>query len=234
MLPKINTPTFELKQPSTGDTLKYRPFLVGEEKLLLIARESGERKDVYDAVKQIVQNCVLDESFDVNKIPTFDLEYIFIQLRSKSVSNVVEFYITDQAGVQHDLTLDLDTVEVTFPEGHDNKIMIDDTTGLIMKYPTPAISDIIAGMTSGVQVEYTTVKNCIDTVFTEDEVYPWAEASDEEQENFLNVMPTPIYAKIEKFFDTMPQIRHEVEYEDSNGTTQKIIFQDLDDFFQLD
>jgi len=132
MLPKISQPTFSVTQPSTGDILTMRPFLVKEEKLLLMAKESGEQLDIYTALKQIINNCVQNEGFDVDTIPIFDMEYIFIKLRSASVSNVVKFKVEDSHdGIEYDLELDLNDVEITYPEGHDNKIMITDEVGLV-------------------------------------------------------------------------------------------------------
>lgn len=234
MLPKIAAPTFELTQPSTGKTIQYRPFLVKEEKSLLIARESGERKDVFNAVKQIINACVMTEGFDVNQIPLFDMEYIFINLRAKSVNNIVEFQVEDSTdGKTYDLSVDLDEVQVVFPEGHDNKVQISDKIGLVMKHPTPEISDKIANLETVAEITYQTMLSCIDYVYDEEETYPWAQSSDKERKEFLDNLPIEAYNKIQKFFETVPKIEHIVTYENSEGVEKKVVFRNLEDFFTL-
>lgn len=234
MLPKIAAPTFELTQPSTGKTIQYRPFLVKEEKSLLIARESGERKDVFNAVKQIINACVMTEGFDVNQIPLFDMEYIFINLRAKSVNNIVEFQVEDSTdGKTYDLSVDLDEVQVVFPEGHDNKVQISDKIGLVMKHPTPEISDKIANLETVAEITYQTMMSCIDYVYDEEETYPWAQSSDKERKEFLDNLPIEAYNKIQKFFETVPKIEHIVTYENSEGVEKKVVFRSLEDFFTL-
>lgn len=234
MLPKIAAPTFELTQPSTGKTIQYRPFLVKEEKSLLIARESGERKDVFNAVKQIINACVMTEGFDVNQIPLFDMEYIFINLRAKSVNNIVEFQVEDSTdGKTYDLSVDLDEVQVVFPEGHDNKVQISDKIGLVMKHPTPEISDKIANLETVAEITYQTMMSCIDYVYDEEETYPWAQSSDKERKEFLDNLPIEAYNKIQKFFETVPKIEHIVTYENSEGVEKKVVFRNLEDFFTL-
>lgn len=234
MLPKIAAPTFELTQPSTGKTIQYRPFLVKEEKSLLIARESGERKDVFNAVKQIINACVMTEGFDVNQIPLFDMEYIFINLRAKSVNNIVEFQVEDSTdGKTYDLSVDLDEVQVVFPEGHDNKVQISDKIGLVMKHPTPEISDKIANLETVAEITYQTMLSCIDYVYDEEETYPWAQSSDKERKEFLDNLPIEAYNKIQKFFETVPKIEHIVTYENSEGVEKKVVFRSLEDFFTL-
>ena len=234
MLPKIAAPTFELTQPSTGKTIQYRPFLVKEEKSLLIARESGERKDVFNAVKQIINACVITEGFDVNQIPLFDMEYIFINLRAKSVNNIVEFQVEDSTdGKTYDLSVDLDEVQVVFPERHDNKVQISDKIGLVMKHPTPEISDKIANLETVAEITYQTMMSCIDYVYDEEETYPWSQSSDKERKEFLDNLPIEAYNKIQKFFETVPKIEHIVTYENSEGVEKKVVFRNLEDFFTL-
>ena len=235
MLPKIDIPTFEMVQPSTGNKLIYRPFLVKEEKLLLVAKESGEQADIYNAIKQIINNCVVTEGFDVDSIPIFDMEYIFIKLRAVSVSNVVKFQVNDSTdGQTYDLEVDLNDIQVNFPENHEKKIMISDEIGMVMKYPTPAISEKLKNSKTITDVTSTTIQECIEYVFDEEDTYPWSQSTPKEREEFLDQLPIDAYNKIQNFFETSPSIEHIVTYINSENTEKKVVFRDLNDFFMLD
>lgn len=233
-LPKIDIPTFELIQPSTNKPLKYRPFLVKEEKILLIAKESGDANDVYNAIKQIINNCVITEGFDVNTVPIYDMEYIFIQLRSKSVNNIVKFQVEDSDdGITYDLELDLDEVQVKMPEGLSNKIMVNDQIGLVLNYPTSNVTEALANSDSLTEAIYQLILNCVDYVFDEEDVYPWKEYTNEQKEEFLDHLSTSTFAKIQEFFEYTPKIEHIVMYKNSEGKDKKVVFRDLNDFFTL-
>lgn len=235
-LPKIATPTFELTQPSTGKKLSYRPFLVKEEKMLLMARESGDKSDIYRAIKQIINNCVVEEGFDVNDVPLTDMEYIFIQLRSKSVDNMIKFQIRDEDdGEAYDIEVNLDEVEVQFPkEKHDGVIKIDETHGVKMKYPSASISDSLSELETINDVMNQMVLECIECVFDEENTYPWDKETKEEKIKFIDSLPVDAYTRIEEFFDTAPYIEHIVTYKNSKGDEKKIAFRTLNDFFTLD
>lgn len=233
-LPKFQSPTFSIIQPSTQKNILIRPFLVKEEKVLLMAKEAGDDKDVFNAVKQIVNNCVMSEGFDVNTIPVFDLEYLFIKIRAVSVSNIVKFQVEDSDdGIVYDLEVDLNEVEVTYPEDHTNKIMISDNIGVVMKYPTPALSDKLKSLTTTSDIIYETIKNCIDYVFDDDDTYPWIQESDKEKDEFLESVPLETYNKLGSFFRTAPKIEHVVKYTNSNQEEKKVVFRNLNDFFTL-
>jgi hypothetical protein len=233
-LPQIAAPTFELIQPSTQETLQYRPFLVKEEKLLLIAKESGDKKDIHNAIKQIVNNCVLKDEFDANHIPIFDMEYIFINIRSKSVSNIVNFKVEDSTdGQEYELEVNLDEVQVVTNEEHTKKIVVNDQIGIVMKYPMPEIAERIMEMTSFTNIAYETIMSSIDYVYDEENVYPWNENSKEQKEMFLDSLDTKTYDKLTDFFATMPKIEHIVSYTNSKGEEKKVIFRNLEDFFTL-
>lgn len=233
-LPRIDIPTFELIQPSTNKPLQYRPFLVKEEKILLIAKESGEPGDVYNAIKQIINNCVVTEGFDVNTIPIYDMEYIFIQLRAKSVNNIVKFQVEDSDdGITYDLELDLNDVEVKMPNGLSNKIMENDEIGLVLNYPTASVTDALAESESLTEAIYQLILNCVDYVFDSEDVYPWKECSQEEKEAFLDTLSTSTFAKIQEFFEYTPKIEHVVTYKNSEGKEKRVVFRDLNDFFTL-
>lgn len=235
-LPKIATPTFELTQPSTGKKLSYRPFLVKEEKILLMARESGDKADIYRAIKQIINNCVVEEGFDVNDVPLTDMEYIFIQLRAKSVDNMIKFQIRDEDdGEAYDIEVNLDEVEVQFPkEKHDGVIQIDDTYGVKMKYPSASISDSLSELETINDVMNQMVLECVECIFDKENTYPWDKETKEEKIKFIDSLPVDAYTRIEEFFDTAPFIEHVVTYKNSKGEEKKIAFRTLNDFFTLD
>jgi hypothetical protein len=231
-LPKIATPTFELTQPSTGKQIQFRPFLVREEKTLLIAKESGDRQDIFNAMKQVIASCILTEGFVIDEVPLFDMEYMFLKIRSKSVSNIVKFKVDDSTdGKTYDLELDLDEVEVKFPENSDSKIMITDKVGAVMKYLTPQLSSDIDDETTDTEVIFRTLNHCIDYVFDDDNVYPWKDYSEKEREEFVNTLPIEAYNAVQKFLETMPALEHIVTYTNSEGKEKKVVFRSLDDFF---
>jgi len=234
-LPKIAAPTFELTQPSTGETLQYRPFLVKEEKILLTAKESGESSDVFRAVKQIVNNCVVNDGFDVDKIPLFDMEYIFIQLRAQSVDNIVKFQVEDSDdGIVYDLELDLNDVEVQMPEKqHDGVVKISDDVGVKLNYPNAKIADKIKETKSMTEVIHEMIIHSIDYVFDAEDTYPWNKESRKDKEDFIESLPVDAYEEISRFFDESPKIEHVVKYKNSQDVEKKVIFRNLDDFFTL-
>lgn len=235
-LPKIAAPTFELTQPSTGEKLQYRPFLVKEEKILLTAREAGERSDIFRAIKQIINNCVLNEGFDVNKIPVFDMEYLFIHLRAKSIDNVIKFQVQDSDdGQTYNLEVDLNDVEVQFPEEkHNGLIQVNENLGVKMKFPTAEISDYIKNLKTMAEVENEMLMQCIECVYDEENTYPWSKESQKEKEQFLESLPVDAYNKMQEFFNTSPYIEHVVKYNNSEEKEKKVVFRSLDDFFILD
>jgi len=233
-LPKLDVVTYEMTQPSTEKKILYRPFKVKEEKILLMAKESGDKIDIVNAVKQVVSNCILSEGFDVNKIPLFDLEYFFIKLRSASVGNICRFNIKDKDdGIKYEIEVNLDKVEVEFPENVDKKILITEDIGVVMKYPDASLSDKLMGIKSSTDLLYNMVENCVDYVFTKDDTFPWMDSTPEEREEFLDSLSGKEYVKMTEFFSAVPKINHIVTYNNSEGKEKKVIFRSLDDFFDL-
>lgn len=234
MLPKIAIPTFELELPSTKELIIYRPFLVKEEKILLIAKQSGERSDIINAIKQVISNCIINEDFDVNKIAVFDMEYLFIKIRSISVGNEIEFSVEDSTDhLTYNFKLDLNDVEITYPENVEQKIMINEDLGVMMKYPTMDLSDKIAGVEDVVDIAFETIKHCIDYVFDRENMYNWQHASVEEREEFLESLNPSQYEKLSLFFQNIPKIEHVYEYTNSMGEEKKVYFRKIEDFFHL-
>lgn len=234
-LPKVAVPSFELKQPSTGKILKYRPFLVKEEKILLMAKESGENVDVFNAVKQIVSNCILDEEFDIENVPLFDVEYIFIQLRSKSVDNIVKFQVEDSDDKKiYDLKLDLNEVEVQMPEDqHDGIVKVNDSVGVKLLFPSSKVIDDVKDATSVEELTQQMVMHSIEYVFDNENTYPWDKETKEEKQSFVDSLPIDAYERIQDFFEKSPKIEHIVTYKNSEGKEKKVVFRNLDDFFML-
>lgn len=232
-LPKVNVPTFELTQPSTGLKIQYRPFLVKEEKILLTARESDDVVDHIRAVSQIINNCVISEGFDIDDVPVFDMEYIFVKLRAASIGGTAKFSVNDSTdGKRYDLEMNLEEIEVKFDDEHDKKIQITEDIGMQMKYATPRIAEKVAA-SKRKDALFSTIIECIEFVYDADEVYPWNESTDAEKEDFIENLPVEAYDNIEKFFRTVPKIEHIVTYTNSLEEEKRVVFRSVEDFFFL-
>lgn len=231
-LPKIDTPIFEMTIPSQDKVVKFRPFLVKEEKILLIAQQSDSDKDIILAIKQILNNCILDSDFDVDSLATFDLEYMFLKLRARSVNNVIEVSYRDMEDDKvYTFEIDLDEVEIQKNETQSNKIKINDEIGMIMKYPSvQTINNIPENVTGTDVVEYL-VRSCIDKIYDEDNVYIIAEEPEEEVQVFIDNLDVETYDKIRQFFSDLPKMYHKIEYKNSLGNDRSIELTSLRDFF---
>jgi T4 bacteriophage base plate protein len=237
-LPKIKVPLFDVTIPSQKKDAKYRPFLVKEEKILLMAQAGGTRKEMINALKQVINNCVtmLDGSdVDVDNLTTFDLEYIFLKIRSKSVDNVVELKYTDNEDQKsYDFKVSLDNIEIQENPEHNKKIKISDDIGIIMKYPTPAIVNAVEDPdASETDVSIRMIRECIDQIYDKENVFLAKEASKEELDEFVDSMTVKNFEDIQKFFETMPRLYHKIEYKNSKGTARTIELVSLEDFFTL-
>lgn len=236
-IPKIEVPTYELTLPSTDLKVKYRPFLVKEEKVLFIALESDDPKNIITAIKQIVSNCTFD-SINVNKLPIFDLEYIFLNIRAKSVGEVAKFKILcpDDKKTYVDAEIDLTKVDVQVDDDHTNKIVIDEkkNLGLVLTYPTVnnlMISDSVRQIS--VENMFTILKDCIDHIFEGDKIYPTKDISKEELNEFLESLPQDSFNKIKNFFDSMPRLKHEIEVLNPvTNVKSKVTLTGISDFFE--
>jgi len=223
-LPKIKTPTFELNLPSTGMSVPYRPFLVKEQKILLMALESEDQTEMLRSIKQIINNCVLQE-MDVDSLPMFDLEYMFLKLRAKSVGEVSNLQLGHPTGMNSegeeceyktDYELDLMSVEVVKEEGHTNKIILDEESGvgIVLKYPTLNLANEIQDAADRSQIEVITdmVVTCVDVIFDNEEVYPASESTHDEIADFLNDLSQEQFEKITDFFSTMPKLKQDITW----------------------
>jgi hypothetical protein len=231
-LPKIDQPLFEVIVPSTKKKILFRPFLVKEEKLLLISQQGGEDTEVIRAIKQILRLCVQDEDFDVDKLTTFDLEYLFLKLRAKSVNNIVKLsYRDNEDGKTYNFELDLDTIEIDLPENLNSQIDVSSNISMIMKYPSASITDKLQQFDNEVDLMTFFIINCIDTILTEDEIFPAADYSTQDLEEFLDQLPVSSFEKIREFFEAMPKLYHKIDYTNSEGNDRSIELNNLKDFF---
>lgn len=230
-LPKIDQPLFDVKIPSTGQTVTFRPFLVKEEKILLIAQQSGNDTEIIRSIKQILNNCIQDH-IDIDSLAVFDLEYLFLKLRAKSVNNIVKLSYRDTQDDQiYNFEVDLDTIEVEMPNSVNSKIEINKNVGMTMKYPTADITDKMGEFENEVQLMTFFIVNCIDTIYDEDSVYPATDYSEEEITEFLDNLDVATFDKIRNFFESIPKLYHKIEYENSVGNKREIELTNLKDFF---
>lgn len=230
-LPKIVTPTYELEIPSSKEKITYRPFLVKEEKILLLAEESEKDSEMLLALKQIINNCTY-EKVEVEKLPMFDLEYIFLQIRAKSVGEVVDLKLLceDDGETYADVRVNLDEVDVEFTEGHSNSIQLTDEVGIIMSYPQINMMDLSSN--SGTENVFGIIKNSINQITEGETVYERADFTEKDINEFLDSLTTEHFKLIQEFFETMPRLRHEVKFKNPKTKKQnKITLEGLNSFF---
>lgn len=228
-LPKIDVPTFTLTIPSTKKELGFRPFLVKEEKILLMAQQ-GTETDMISAIKQIINNCCLDK-LDVDTLATFDLEYLFLKLRGKSVNNIIELKFKDNEDEKvYDFQIDLDKIEVTFPEENNPKIKINDKLGIIMKYPSVNATQSVMNVEDRAEMFNKILVNSVEMIYDDEEVYPVSDHTEEELLEFIDNLDSKTFKKIEKFFENMPRLTHVLEYTNTKGNKRKIELNTVQDF----
>ena len=236
-LPKIATPVYELELPSTGDTIQYRPFLVKEEKVLVIALESEDTKQITNAIKNIIKNCIQTKGIKVETLPTFDIEYLFLNIRGKSVGEEIEVNVTcpDDGVTQVPITINLDDIKVQKNEEHINKIKLDDTIMMEMKYPS--LEQFIKNNFdfedgNAMEQSFDLISTCIDKIYTEDEVWATEDCTKKEIVEFLEQMNSSQFKEIEKFFESMPKLSHSIKVK--NPKTKKentVVIEGLAGFF---
>jgi hypothetical protein len=236
-LPIIETPTYELTLPSQDTKIKFRPFLVKEEKMMLIALESGEEKQIQDATKEVLGACTFNK-LDMDNVPTFDIEYMFLQIRAKSVGEVSKFKVVcpDDKKTYVDIEIDLSKVEVQVDDEHTNKVVIDEQRqlGVVLKYPTLKMLGQKDTMSADYDTVFEMMLNCVDQIYEGEKIYPGVDTSKEELKDFFEKLPTGSFEKIKKFFDTMPRLRHEQEVTNPvTGVKSTVTFTGLQDFFGL-
>ena len=234
-LPKIDVPIYELTVPSTDEKIKYRPFLVKEEKLLLIAMESGENSDILRAVKDIVDSCTFNK-MKIGNMPMFDVEYIFLQIRAKAVGEVSTLRVLclDDMKTYAKVEVDLNEIEVRVTDAHTNKIELSDEMGVIMKYPTvdSFVENKIDDISPANMLDV--IITCIDKIYDKkgEEVFDAKDSTKQELIDFVEQMNTTQFADVQKFFDTMPSLTHEITVKNPKTKKEsKVTLNGLNDFF---
>jgi hypothetical protein len=236
-LPKIATPTYELELPSSGKKINYRPFLVKEEKLLVLALESEDTKQITTAIKAVIKACIKTRGIKVENLPTFDIEYLFLNIRGKSVGEELEVNIIcpDDEKTQVPVTIDLDSIECQKVEGHTNKIKLDSNLMMEMKYPS--LDQFIKSnfdMTDNNQLDqsFDLIASCIDKIYSEDEVWASEDCSKKEMSEFLESMNSAQFKEIETFFETMPKLSHTITVTNpETGVDSDVTLEGLAAFF---
>jgi len=236
-LPKIATPLYELELPSTGETIQYRPFLVKEEKVLVIALESEDTKQITTAIKTVISNCIKTRGIKVEELPTFDIEYLFLNIRGKSVGEELDVNVTcpDDGSTQVKMMINLDDIQVQKNDDHTKQIKLDDSIMMEMKYPS--LDQFIKNNFdfedgNAMEQSFDLISSCIDKIYTEDEVWAAADCSKKEIVEFLEQMNSSQFKEIEKFFETMPKLSHKLKVK--NPKTKKeseIVLEGLASFF---
>ena len=231
-LPVIDLPIYEAVLPSTGERVKFRAFTVKEEKIMLIAKESQEPEQIVLSIKQVIGNCLIGKNID--ELAVFDLEYILLMIRSKSVSNVVDFVVNDPVTDEEiKLKLNIDDVKIIRDERHSDKIKLNDQYTMFMKYPNYDLymSTVKNMINKDPMVYYDIMISCIDKVASADEVYKFSDFSKEEIDQFIENLEGDVIDKIQLFFETMPKLRHEIPYVNSNKDNKVFVVEGTESFF---
>ena len=236
-LPKIATPTYELELPSTGQSIQYRPFLVKEEKLLVLALESEDTKQITTAIKAVLKSCVLTKGIKVENLPTFDIEFLFLNIRGKSVGEELQVNIIcpDDEETQVTVDISLDDIQVQKNEDHTNKIQLDQSLMMEMKYPS--LDQFIENNfdfneTNQMDQSFQLIATCIDKIYTEDEVWATADCTKKEVNEFLESMNSGQFKEIEKFFETMPKLSHTIKVTNPKTKVESdVVLEGLASFF---
>jgi len=236
-LPKIATPTYELELPSSGQSIKYRPFLVKEEKVLVIALESEDNKQITNAIKAVLKSCVLTKGIKVEKLPTFDIEFLFLNIRGKSVGEELEVNIIcpDDETTQVPVSIDLDDIQVQKNDEHTTKVKIDDDIMMEMAYPS--LDQFIKNNfdfdeKNAMAQSFDLIAQCIDKIYTEEEVWASADCTKKEMSEFLESMNSTQFKSIEKFFETMPKLSHTINVTNPKTKVKsEVVLEGLASFF---
>jgi hypothetical protein len=236
-LPKISTPTYELDLPSTGKKITYRPFLVREEKLLVIALETEDSKQITNAIKNVIGNCILTKNIKVETLPTFDIEYLFLNIRGKSVGEELEVNIIcpDDGKTTAAVKINIDDIHVQKNPKHSTKINLDDNLFLEMKYPS--LDQFIKNnfdftSSNNMEQSFDLVASCVDKVYSEEETWSMSDVTKSEVIEFLDQMNSSQFKKVEEFFETMPKLSHEIKVKNPNTKVEStVILEGLSSFF---
>ena len=235
-LPKIATPTYELVLPSSNRKIKYRPFLVKEEKILILAMESQDSTQIANAVKDVISNCIISRGIKVDKLSTFDIEYLFLNVRGKSVGEEIEVMVTcpDDGKTQVPKSINIDSIKVKSDENHSRDIKLDDNYTLRMKYPSlmEFIKNNFSTAEMGVDDTFDLISSCIEQVYSEEESWTSEDCTKKELPQFLEQLNSNQFKEIEIFFETMPKLSHTVKVTNPNTKVEsEIVLEGLQNFF---
>ena len=236
-LPTIVTPSYELELPSTGKKIKYRPFLVKEEKLLVLALETENPKDISTAIKTVLKNCIQSRGVKVESLPTFDIEYLFLNIRGKSVGELIEVNVIspDDEKTQVPIEINLEDIKVQKDKDHNKTIKLDDKLAMEMKYPS--LDQFVKNnfdFEGNIDMDqsFELIASCIDKIYNEEEVWATADCTKKEITTFLESMNTTQFKEIEKFFETMPKLSHKVKITNPNTNVEsEVVMEGLSSFF---
>ena len=237
-LPKIATPTYEMVLPSSDRKIKYRPFLVKEEKILIIAMESEDMKQITNAIKSVINNCILSRGIKVEKLSTFDIEYLFLNIRGKSVGEHVEVIVTcpDDGKTQVPVVIPLDEIEIKRDPKHNKDIKLDDKLTMRMKYPS--MSEFVKtnfNLDDDITVEqsFDLIISCIDQIYNEEESWNASDCTKKEMTDFLDQLNSKQFKDVEQFFDTMPKLSHRIRVMNPKTKVENdIVLEGLSSFFE--
>lgn len=235
-LPKINTPTYELVLPSNGKKIKYRPFLVREEKILIMALETEDQKQITDAVIQILSACIMTRGVKLNELATFDIEYLFLNVRSKSVGETIKLNLTcpDDEKTNVEVDIDLDSIKIKKDKSHTNTIKLDDNLSMKLKYPSMKqfIESNFEAGEENVSNTMEVISSCIDMIYNEEESWSASDVTKKELDDFIDQLNTKQFKLIEEFFDTMPKLSHKIKIKNPKTEVEStIILEGLAAFF---
>jgi len=237
-LPKINTPTYELTLPSTGKKIKYRPFLVREEKILIMAMESEEMSEITNAIIQILGDCILSKDVKIESLATFDIEYLFLNVRAKSVGETVDVNITcpDDGETQVEMTIPVDSIRIQKTRGHKNIIKLDDDLSMKLRYPS--LKQFVENNfetndgNSDVGQSLSMISSCIEMIYNQEESWEASDYSKEELDEFIEQLNTKQFKEIESFFTTMPKLSHTIKVRNPNTKVEsEVVLEGLAAFF---
>ena len=237
-LPKINTPTYELELPSTGKKIKYRPFLVKEEKILLMALESEDMKQISNGIVQILNDCILTRGVKVESLATFDIEYLFLNVRAKSVGETVEVNITcpDDGETTVEMEIEIDSIKIQKNKDHKNIIKLDDKYSMKLRYPSFdqfidnnfEVNDNVSDVNKSLDM----ITSCIEMVYDEEESWSASDCSKKELTEFVDQLNSKQFKQIETFFTTMPKLSHTIAVKNPNtGVESEVVLEGLASFF---
>ena len=236
-LPTITTPTYELELPSVRKTIKYRPFLVKEEKLLVLALETEDTKEISNAIKAVLKNCIQTRGIKVESLPTFDIEYLFLNIRGKSVGEQIEVNLIapDDGETSVPVIINIDEIKVQRAKDHTNKIKLDDSLMMEMKYPSLeqfVKNNFNMSDDSSINQSFELIASCVDKIYNEEEVWVAADVTKKELVEFLEQMNSIQFKQIEKFFETMPKLSHEITFTNPKTKVEStVVLEGLSSFF---